>query len=209
MLYPHNRLATEHAATKSPARAVYFTLNEPLDSWEHAAVSLRGGRRPDQPVEEPRHVRPGDPAAAASRPRAWLWARGLHREQRRESRRVSLPRCFASCSRHGGSRGRVPPHDEYLRGKKREEGVRLLALEVPAEKVVRLRATTLPAMIADLQGPASPSRAGYRGRLPLLRHPLVARLHVADRWRIPLAEQGFRLGRVEAHCQVEGLLRRG
>ena len=51
----------------------------------------------------------------------------------------------------------VPPHEEYLRGKTGEEIIRLLESEVPAEKVARVQATSLPAIIAEMQRPGSPS----------------------------------------------------
>jgi cyanophycin synthetase len=51
----------------------------------------------------------------------------------------------------------VPPYPHLLRGRTGEEIVRLLESEVPAEKIVRPRATRLPDVIAELQRADSPS----------------------------------------------------
>jgi cyanophycin synthetase len=50
----------------------------------------------------------------------------------------------------------VPPHEEYLRGRSGEEISRLLESEVPADRVVKVRASSLPGIIAELQPPGSP-----------------------------------------------------
>lgn len=223
-------------ATKSPARAVYFTLNEPLDSWEHCyfvrdgAIHRRHGAGVERVVDVDRiYMAHGGTVtfqvanamaaiAAVEGLQPWLTVPGssiveslasFGRDPRDIPGRMQLFRYeggdvlislsknpdtygreiplllllarahgygrvvailssvanrgeshFREVSRHVAGMGdlvvAVPPHDEYLRGKTREEVVRLLESEVPAEKVARPRATTLPDMIAELQPPGSP-----------------------------------------------------
>jgi cyanophycin synthetase len=224
-------------ATKSPARAVYFTLNEPLTSWEHCyfvrdgAIHRKHGAETERVVDVDRiYMAHGGAVtfqvanamaaiAAVEGLQPWLTVprssieqslASFGRDPRDIPGRMQLFRyegadVLISLSKNPDTYGReipllqrlarahgygrvvcivsnvanrdeshfrevsrlvasmgdlvvgVPPHDEYLRGKTREEIVRLLESEVPAEKVARMRATTLPGMIAELQGAGSPS----------------------------------------------------